>query len=93
MNTSRDELRARLESLLATPTCCICGASEPCMQESDLKPGDPGTPCTFDPTAQQLYDWNQELQKRLVEMEAARAKLTAERDELSRTLCKYLIII
>ena len=81
-----DEVRERLESLLATPACCICGASEPCMQESDLKPGDPGTPCTFDPTAQQLYDWNKGLQERLAETEAARDKLLAERDELSRTL-------
>ena len=65
----RDELRERLEPLLATPECCICGASAPCMQESDLQPGDPGIPCTFDPTAQQLYDWNQVLLDRLVKAE------------------------
>jgi len=37
--------------------CLICGKEEPCMKESDLKPTDPGIPCTFDPTPKQLFDW------------------------------------
>lgn len=35
--------------------CLICGAHEPCMAEEDLGPGDPGTPCTFDPPPQEAY--------------------------------------
>jgi hypothetical protein len=36
--------------------CLVCGLSDPCMTEADLKPGDPGVPCTFDPTPKELFD-------------------------------------
>ena len=89
LTTERDDLIRRLEPLLNTPTCCICGAAEPCMQESDLKPGDPGIPCTFDPTVRQLFDWNQTLLKRLVDMEGVRDKLTAERDAWRKLVMEH----
>lgn len=39
------------------PSCAICGRIEPCMSEADLKPDDPGTPCTFDPLCvKRAYD-------------------------------------
>jgi len=34
--------------------CLLCGSDKPCMKESDLKPGDPGIPCTFDKTYPEL---------------------------------------
>lgn len=45
--------------------CLLCGAEKPCMTETDLKPGDPGVPCTFDPTPQELYAENIRLRKLL----------------------------
>lgn len=38
----------------AESICLICGATEPCMTEADLNPGDPGVPCTFDPEPHEL---------------------------------------
>jgi hypothetical protein len=35
--------------------CVVCGADRPCMTDADLGPGEPGAPCTFDPTPYQLY--------------------------------------
>lgn len=34
---------------LSESLCLVCGAKAPCMTEADLKPNDPGVPCTFDP--------------------------------------------
>jgi hypothetical protein len=61
--------RLRAELLLATRMCLICGRSEPCMTEADLKPGDPGVPCTFDPTPKELWDKLQAAKARIKELE------------------------
>lgn len=34
--------------------CLVCGRDAPCMTEAELKPGDPGIPCTFDMTFQEM---------------------------------------
>lgn len=44
--------------------CLVCGAKAPCMKESDLKPDDPGTPCTFEPECVKRAFWNGVLQGR-----------------------------
>ncbi len=53
-----DRLRG---ALAAERACILCGASKPCMTEKDLKPEDPGVPCTFDPTPHELFDDNKRL--------------------------------
>lgn len=46
--TAERSLARIREALVSKPLCLVCGKSSPCMLKSDLKPGDPGTPCTFD---------------------------------------------
>lgn len=48
--------------------CLLCGKTEPCMTEADLKTGDPGVPCTFDATGQELYADNQRLRAALAQV-------------------------
>ena len=43
-----DNARLREASLWMEQVCLVCGGKAPCMAEKDLKPDDPGTPCTFD---------------------------------------------
>jgi hypothetical protein len=57
----RKELRKKNDEKF----CLVCGATKPCMTEADLKPDDPGIPCTFDPTPQELFDDNARLRKEL----------------------------
>lgn len=47
--------------------CLICGATEPCMTDDDLKPDDPGTPCTFDPPHLPSDFWRKAFQSQPVE--------------------------
>jgi len=49
------------------PVCLVCGKSEPCMTEADIKPGDPGIPCTFDPTPKQLYERLKACEQRVID--------------------------
>jgi len=58
------------------PMCLVCGARKPCMTEADLKPGDPGTPCTFDPTPKEAAA---EIRRLRAEVE----RLTRENNNLS----------
>lgn len=67
-----DRIADRILALLPQPPariCLVCGASEPCMTEADLKPGDPGVPCTFDPTPQELAAKLHDRMRRIVELE------------------------
>lgn len=64
-------LKARMYPLDEEPMCLVCGASTPCMDESELKPSDPGIPCTFDPTPRQLYEECKSLRARAIRAEDA----------------------
>ena len=55
--------------------CLICGRNEPCMTEADLQPGDPGIPCTFDPTPRELFDDNKRVRQLWKRAEAERDRL------------------
>ena len=69
--------RAEVEELRQyAPMCLVCGARKPCMTEADLKPGDPGTPCTFDPTPKEAAA---EIRRLRAEVE----RLTRENHNLS----------
>jgi len=75
----QDELRLiaevrRLRAMMPPSICLVCGADEPCMTEADLKPGDPGVPCTFDPTPRELWEKFCELR---AELHKAQATLKA----------------
>lgn len=50
----RTDKRAEPTLRLDVPLRLVCGALEPCMRDEELQPGDPGTPCTFDPP----YTWD-----------------------------------
>lgn len=54
--------------------CLNCGRETPCITEADLRPGDPGVPCTFDLTYPQMIE-------RLRRYEDRQRKAEAERDE------------
>lgn len=54
--------------------CYVCGRETPCITEADLRPGDPGVPCTFDLTYPQMIE-------RLRHYEDRQRKAEAERDE------------
>lgn len=63
---------ATLLSLLSTlPHCLLCGRLTPCMFEKDLKPDDPGTPCTFEPACVTRAYENGVLQGRAEGLEMA----------------------
>ena len=55
--------------------CLVCGADKPCMTEADLKTGDPGIPCTFDPTPQELFNITLQYKRRAQVAEAALKEL------------------
>jgi hypothetical protein len=82
------KLEHKLGPLLADNTCLLCGRSKPCMTESDLKPNDPGVPCTFDPTPRQLWDDNKRLRAQVEGLETKCALLAASwkkaEDELEK---------
>lgn len=54
--------------------CLNCGRETPCITEADLRPGDPGVPCTWDLTYPQMIE-------RLRHYEDRQRKAEAERDE------------
>ena len=59
-----ERLRTKLGPLAEDRICLNCGASEPCHLNTAETSGDPnwpGSPCTFDPTPQELWDDNQRL--------------------------------
>lgn len=66
------------------PICLNCGALEPCMAEADLKPGDPGIPCTFDPTPRQLFDQNAALRAKVAVLGGELQDRTQVLEELTR---------
>lgn len=51
--------------------CLNCGRETPCMTEADLKPGDPGTPCTFDMTYPQMIEYLHFLEDKKRDAEAS----------------------
>ena len=59
--------------------CLNCGSETPCMTEADLKPGDPGVPCTFDLTYPQMIE-------RIHYHEDQQRRAKAERDRLAKEL-------
>lgn len=74
------DLEAQVRALTPFPLCLICRASEPCeLDKEETSPPMPegvrwpGSPCTFDPTPQQVWD-------RCRELEAQAKTLTEERD-------------
>ncbi len=48
--------------------CLICGSTTPCMWREDLQPGEPGVPCTFDMTYNQLFHELRKVKKENVQL-------------------------
>lgn len=69
----RDQLQATVQELLAAnnPYCLNCGRTAPCME---LKPGDPGIPCTFEYTPRQMLDIARQYKQQLAEAQATIAQ-------------------
>jgi hypothetical protein len=92
VNLLREEverLTAKLGPLAADNICLLCGRDAPCMTEADLKPEDPGIPCTFDPTPQQLWDDNQRLRAEVKRLEAKCALLAASWQKAEETVARH----
>lgn len=56
--------------------CLVCGSRSPCMWPSDLQPGEPGVPCTFDPTPYEMH-------RRMRQSERENVRLHNEISELA----------
>lgn len=61
--------------------CLNCGRETPCITEADLRPGDPGVPCTFDLTYPQMIERLRHYEDRQRKAEAERDEANAERDD------------
>lgn len=62
--------------------CYVCGRETPCMTEADLKPGDPGVPCTFDLTYPQMIERLHYHEDKQRIAEAERDRLRAQLDSI-----------
>jgi len=47
------------------PFCLLCGRTEPCMTDADVKLGDPGLPCTFDYTPLKMLEVARQYKQQL----------------------------
>lgn len=70
--TARQALEAKYEP---HKLCLICGRDTPCMTEADLKPEDPGIPCTFDFSYSQLITLVRKYQDIVEDVEKERYRL------------------
>lgn len=65
--------------------CLVCGRDAPCMTEAELKPGDPGIPCTFNMTFQEMIDRVRLYEDRAREAEEESARLTRICDQYAKS--------
>ena len=63
------EYDTTLDRPVAIRICLVCGGDRPCLSKADLEPGEPGIPCTFDPSPYQLM-------KRIRELETENRRLS-----------------
>lgn len=61
--------------------CLNCGRETPCITEADLRPGDPGVPCTFDLTYPQMIERLRHYEDRQRKAEAERDRLVVELEQ------------
>ncbi len=86
-----NELRAELEAVTSerdelqranNPYCLLCGRTEPCMTEVDLKPEDPGIPCTFEYTPLKMFEVARQYKQQLAQSQARVLELEGKYNEL-----------